>query len=400
MAPAEKMNTLLMWLLFSYLVVFPFGQLFRTEILSPATLHLVDIAAGFFVLFWLIWVLRRRYFGAPPLKMEFLSFLAVAGFSLVLGATRVVWQEAFVGFLYWLRFGVYTLFYFGVWDLARHNSELRAKLFNSLLVAGVFISVFGLFQYLVFPDLRILLSYGWDEHYFRLVGTFLDPGFTGILIVLFLALLFSRVGEARAGHDRALIFLGITGLLLTYSRASYLAFLSTLLCFNIVRRNIRFVLILLTLFILGVLVLPKLGGEGVRLERTSTVFARFENYRATGETALKNPLFGTGFNLYAFVPPGTKTCGNIDPGKPCHSASGADSSLLFVFATGGVVGLLTYLYLWWKILLLGWKRRFTGAGLALLLSTVALLIHSSFANSLFYPWILGWQAILLGIQED
>lgn len=394
------MQTLLAWLLFLYLVIFPFGQLGRVEIIAPITLHSVDIAALAFIFFWLIWILRRRYFGAPPLKMEFLSFLAVAGFSLVLGATRVVWQEAFVGFLYWLRFGVYVLFYFAVWDLARHNNELRAKLFNSLLVAGIFISVFGLFQYVVFPDLRILLFYGWDEHYFRLVGTFLDPGFTGILIVLFLALLFSRVGQGRTGDNSALIFLGITGLLLTYSRASYLAFLGTLLCFNIVRRNIRFMLIILTLFILGILVLPKSGGEGVRLERTSTVFARFENYRSAWEAALKNPLFGTGFNLYAFASGNTKTCGNIDPGRPCHSASGADSSLLFVFATSGVVGLFAYLYLWWRILLLGWEKRFTGAGLALLLSTVALLIHSGFTNSLFYSWILGWQAILLGIQED
>ncbi|MBI2007125.1 MAG: O-antigen ligase family protein [Candidatus Blackburnbacteria bacterium] len=395
------MSTLLIWLLFLYLAAFPFGQLFRFEILPPITLHLVDIIAGFFVFFWFVWVLRRKYFNSSPLKLEFLSFLLVAGFSLALGATKVMWQEVFVGLLYWLRFAVYILFYFAVWDLTRVNSRLRTKLFNSLLVLGIFISIFGLFQYLVFPDLRILLSYGWDEHYFRLVGTFLDPGFTGILLVFFTILIFSQGEWGRGKWSRwPLGLLGITSLLLTYSRASYLAFLMALLLFNIVRPNTVFVLVALVLFLLGVAVLPRPGGEGVRLERTSTIFARFEGYKRAWEVGKENPLFGVGFNLYGFAFPTADDCGSIDKERPCHSAAGADSSLLFVFATGGIVGLIAYLYLWLRILVLGWRKRFTGAGLALLLSSIALLIHSNFTNSLFYPWVLGWQAILLGIQED
>lgn len=394
------MNKLLLWLIFGYLVIFPFGQLGRIEIIAPITLHLVDVAAFAFVFFWLISLAQRRTLPNPPLKQEFLAFLAIAGFSLLLGSTKVVWQEAFVGFLYWFRFLVYILFYFGIWDLTRQDSQLRTRLFNALLVVGASISVFGLFQYLIFPDLRILLSYGWDEHYFRLVGTFLDPGFTGILIVLFLVLLFSRSGQGRLEENVVLLLLGIASLLLTYSRASYSAFLGILLCLNIVRRNTKFVLIILTLFISGILVLPKPGGEGVRLERTSTIFARFENYKKAWEIGKENPLFGVGFNLYAFARGSTETCGNIEAGKPCHSASGADSILLFVFATGGIIGLIAYLYLWLRILLLGWRKRFTDAGLALLLLTIALFIHSNFSNSLFYPWVLGWQAIILGIQED
>lgn len=394
------MQTLLTWLLFSYLVVFPFGQLGRIEIIAPITLHLVDIAVFIFVFFWLISLARRRTLPNPPLRQEFLAFLAAAGFSLFLGASKVVWQEAFIGFLYLFRFAVYVLFYFAVWDLARQERELRTKLFNALLVIGAFISVFGLFQYFAFPDLRMLLFYGWDEHYFRLAGTFLDPGFTGILLVFFLILVFSRLGQGGIGENAGLSFLGITSLLLTYSRASYLAFLAVLLNLNIVRRNTGFVLAILTLFVLGVFVLPRPGGEGVRLERTSTILARFESYKETWETIRENPLFGVGFNLYAFFRPDLNDCGSLDGVHPCHSASGADSGFLFVFATTGIVGLLAYLYLWLRILILGWRKRFTAPGLVLLLSSIALLIHSNFSNSLFYPWVLGWQAIILGVQEN
>lgn len=394
------MQTLLVWLLFLYLVAFPFGQLGRIEIIAPITLHLVDIAAFAFVFFWLISLVRRRIFPNPPLRQEFLAFLAAAGFSLFLGAPKVIWQEAFVGLLYLFRFVVYILFYFAVWDLVRQKGELRTKLFNALLVVGVFISVFGLFQYFAFPDLRMLLSYGWDEHYFRLAGTFLDPAFAGILLVFFLILVFSRTGWGRMGENAGLLFSGITGLLLTYSRASYLASLAVLLCLNIVRRNTGFVLAVLAVSLLGIFVLPRPGGEGIRLERTSTIFARFENYKEAWETGKGNSLFGVGFNLYAFGRSDLNNCGSLDRVRPCHSASGADSSFLFVFAATGIVGLLAYLYLWLKILLLGWRKRFTASGLVLLLSSVALLIHANFSNSLFYPWVLGWQAIILGIQED
>lgn len=392
------MNKVLVWLLFIYLIIFPFGQLGRIEILPPITLHLIDLTAGSFVFFWLISVLQKKRFPNPPLRWEFLSFLAVAFFSFLLGATRVSWQEAFVGSLYLFRFVIYILFYFGVWDLIRQSKETAAKLFNSLIIVGIFIAGFGLFQYFVFPDLRPLLLYGWDEHYFRLAGTFLDPGFTGIILVFFIALIFSQ--RERIGEKIMFLVLGIGALILTYSRASYLSFLAMAVAFYIVRRRLKLTIGVLIFFIVGTLLLPKPGGEGVRLERTSTISARFVNYNQALEIAKKYPLFGVGFNLYPFGKKSTGGCGQFEENAPCHSAFGSDSSLLFVLATTGIVGFIAYLALYIKMLLLGWKKRQTVFGIVLLLSTIVLLIHSNFANSMFYPWVLGWQAILLGIQED
>lgn len=389
----------LLWPLFVFLVVFPFGQLGRVELTPGITLHLLDLSAGIFVFFWLLFrVTRRRQVRFNPRFLrELMTFLMISGFSLILGSFFVTPAQFLTGFLYWFRFAVYALFYFGVWDLSR-DFKVRKKLLDSLVVVGGFTAIFGILQYFLLPDLRVLSLYGWDDHYFRLVGAFLDPSFTGIILVLFLILLFSRKfvsqREQGSGGGRGFYFLiGMMALLLTYSRASFLAFLVALGLFYIVRRSLILTGVIVVSFAIGVFLLPRSAGEGVRLERTSTVISRFENYQEALKIGLSNPIFGIGFNLLSSQ---QDLCASE---RTCHSRAGFDSSLLFVFATTGVTGLIAYLWLWFSILKCSWKARFSSSGLALLLSAVALLVHSNFANSLFYPWVLGWFAILLGSQE-
>lgn len=389
----------LLWPLFMFLVIFPFGQLGRVELTHGITLHLIDLSVGIFVFFWLLFrVTGRKQVRFNPLFFrEFITFLIISGFSLVLGSFFVTPAQFLTGFLYWLRFAGYILFYFGVWDLSR-DFKIRKKLLDSLIVVGCFTAVFGILQYFLFPDLRALSLYGWDDHYFRLVGTFLDPSFTGIILVLFLILLFSRKfvsqkGQGSGGGRGLYLLIGMIALLLTYSRASFLAFLAVLCLFYIVRRNLILTGVIAISFAVGAFLLPRPAGEGVRLERTSTVVSRFENYQEALEIGLNNPIFGVGFNLLSQQ-------GLCTSERPCHSRAGVDSSLLFVFATTGITGLIAYLWLWFNILKYSWRASFSSSGLALLLSGAALLVHSNFANSLFYPWVLGWFVILLGTQED
>lgn len=390
----------LLWPLFVFLVVFPFGQLGRVELTPGITLHLLDLSAGIFVFFWLLFrVTRRRQVRFNPLFLrELMTFLMISGFSLVLGSFFVTPAQFLTGFLYWFRFAVYALFYFGVWDLSR-DFKVRKKLLDSLVVVGGFTAIFGILQYFLLPDLRALSFFGWDDHYFRLVGAFLDPSFTGIILVLFLTLLFSRKFVSRRGQGsgggRGFYFLiGMMALLLTYSRASFLAFLVILGLFYIVRRSLILTGVITISFATAIFLLPRPAGEGVRLERTSTVVSRFENYQEALKIGLSNPIFGVGFNLL----PAVRAPSGCMPEKACHSGAGSDSSLLFVFATTGITGLIAYLWLWFSILKYSWKARFSSSGMALLLSGVALLVHSNFANSLFYPWVLGWMALLMGIQ--
>lgn len=388
-----KMKKFFGWLVFVYLVIFPFGQLGRIEIAPDVTLHLVDFTAGVIGFLWLIGKILDGGWKLPILARPFLSFLAIAAFSLVLGATKATEGQILTGVLYLLRFLSYILFYFAVWELTRRHREFKTKIAGSLLVVGSAIAVFGWIQYLLLPDIRPLFEYGWDDHYFRLVGTFLDPGFTGILLVFFTLFVFTKVwGRRGEWSNWLLILLGVSSLALTFSRASYLAFMAGLAVLYIVRRNEKLFIGGVLVLILTVFLLPRPGGEGVNLSRTSTIESRIENYKQTFEIGMRNPLFGTGFNLYRYA----STSGV----ESWHAGAGGDSSLLFVFATTGVAGSATYLWLWWKILRFSWKRRNTQAGLILFTSSTSLLIHSLFSNSLFYPWVLGWMAFLLALQDD
>lgn len=388
------------WLVFVYLVIFPFGQLGRIEIAPQITLHLVDLIACAIGFLWLIGKLIDGNVKLPILVRPNLSFLAIAAFSLVLGATKATEGQVLTGVLYLLRFLSYVLLYFAVWELIRRHREFKTKIVNSLLVVGSAIAIFGWIQYLLFPDIRPLFEYGWDDHYFRLVGTFLDPGFTGILLVFFTLFVFTKIwGRRGEWGNWLLILLGVGSLALTFSRASYLAFMAGLTCLYIVRRNEKLFIGGVVLLVLTVFLLPRPGGEGVNLSRTSTIQARLENYKQTFEVGIKNPLFGTGFNLYRYANIGSVE--DLPAGRQVsHAGAGADSSLLFVFATTGVAGLSIYLWLWWKILKLGWQRRHTQVGLVLFASSISLLIHSLSSNSLFYPWVLGWMAMLLALQES
>lgn len=386
-------------LLFFYLLVFPFGQLGRFEVAPGVVLHVADLVVGVIAFIWVTGGLIQRKFRYPQLAHPFVAFAVIALFSLILAATRSTATEVFIGSLYLLRFVAYTLFYFAVWGFVRRKTRYRKTLFDSLLVIGGAIAVFGWVQYLLYPDTRVLLHLGWDEHYFRLIGTFLDPGFTGILLLFFTLLVFSR-GWKGVGWGKPLILflLGFSALALTYSRASYLAFLAGLLALYIVRRNIKVLVGGVFLMLVTLILLPRPGGEGTLLTRTSTVETRLASYGRALVIASDNPVFGTGFNLYRYAQL-KRGFLNEFAGRLSHSAAGVDSSLVFVLATTGVVGLLVYLWLWWEILKLGWQKKNTPQGIALFSACAALLVHSTFNNSLFYPWVMGFFAILLAVQE-
>jgi len=87
-----------------------------------------------------------------------------------------------------------------------------------------------------------------------------------------------------------------------------------------------------------------------------------------------------------------------------QSSQGADSSLLLVLATTGVVGAGLYLGFWGFLFLEAYalwhtaKETFTrGLGLALLGIIPAYLVHSQFVNGLFYPLLFVPFALIAGV---
>jgi O-antigen ligase len=264
-----------------------------------------------------------------------------------------------------------------------------------LVIVGLVTAIFGLLQYFFLPDTRFLENYGWDPHYYRVIGTFLDPGFLGLILVLSLIILVIKIWQKNQDRKK-LIGAGLIiylALALTYSRASYLAYSLTVIAAAWWKRSIKLFLFIFIIGAMTLFLLPRPGGEGVRLERQSTISARILNWQQSIEIVQKNWLFGVGFNAYRYV--------QDEELKVSHAGAGADSSLLFVLATTGILGLGAYSWLWVKALFLSFKNIKKRENQIALVSILVVLLHSIFANSLFYPWIMAWLWLVLGgIRES
>lgn len=158
-----------------------------------------------------------------------------------------------------------------------------------LFLSGIWYWWLAVLQYLFVPDTRFLWLMGWDDHYYRMIGTLFDPGLTGILLVLTLIVTYSfrdYLKKWRPGWV-PIVFLLIAVLLcssvfVTFSRASYLSLITALLLLFYINYRGKFAVKKLFLGLsLGLIstsiiyaVIPKPSGEGVRLLRTSTITAR------------------------------------------------------------------------------------------------------------------------------
>ena len=385
----------MIWFLFLYLIAFPFGQLASFQLFSSARIHITDLLAAVLVIAWLADLLwQKRVYKAPHAR-PLLSFLAVAAFTLILGGIYKDFGNLVIGVMYLLRLALYTAFFLAVFDIVvkEKRKDIRETLHKSLIIVGTFISIIGLIGYFLYPDTRALSEYGWDNHYYRLIGPFLDPAFTGIIIVLSLLAILLKKWDSLGKLALGIVVFATNwlALALTYSRASFVAAITGAFALFFFRRNPIFIPAAIMLFVGTYYFLPKEQSAGTNLKRTQTISSRIQNYQEAWRLGLANPLFGVGYNLYKEAPQ-DKTLQKIT-----HLGSGVHSSLLFTFATTGVLGLLTFLGFWKKTLEIGLKNK-NQYGILLFCSAVALLAHSLFDNSLFYPWVLGWLAILLALQ--
>lgn len=392
----RKLNFLVILIL----IIFPFGQLTKLPLGIPeVNIYLQDLVILILVLGWLFHHLfTKKPFPNPPLTVPILSFFLVAAFSLMVNLSWLTPREVLVASLYLWRWIFYVGVYFVVFDLKPRFIK------QGLISVGFLSSLFGLAQYFLYPDFRNLIYLGWDPHYHRLVGTFFDPGFIGIILVLTLILLVVSNWEKIISLKLknlpvyCLLFIVYSSLALTYSRSSYLAYLVGMGTIAWLKRKPKFFLTIFLIGVLSILALPRFsGGEGVRLERTTTIQSRFGSWRQAIVIFRHQPILGVGFNAYRYA---QRNYGFLaeENWQASHAGAGADSSFLFVLATTGIVGLLTYFWFWWSVIRLTFKTNNAEVGLVILASTTALFCHSFFLNSLFYPWILAWLGIILGLR--
>jgi hypothetical protein len=237
------------------------------------------------------------------------------------------------------------------------NRLLEIVLFSSLL--------FGFIQYILWPDFTYFKAFNWDPHLYRLVGTFFDPTFTGLIFLFFLIRLYF------SNYRHRLLFIALTyvGLALTYSRTSLLCFLAAFTFIAVRKKTKKIFFIALSCVLLTIIILPRAPGEGTKLERTSSIFAKIKNYQQGFKLFITSPISGVGYNNLPY----------LRPNPASHANSGFDGSLLTIAVTTGIFGLI--------FLCLGLYSEFTGGSFLYQTLLLILLVHSLFSNSLFYPWV-------------
>lgn len=364
------------------------GQLTRLELPIGGALYAHDlILVG--------WTLLLLFRWKPTFKFDWRSYslelVLLSWIGLGWLAALVVGNFQLVTIFYAVR----CIFYLSsIYLIARTSKLTSTHLFAGFTIAGLLMLLLGVVQYSVLPDTRFLAILGWDDHYYRLIGTLFDPNFTGMVFILtFIYLeklkkstLFQKILPGLTGELlQALLTIGVA---LTYSRSSYLTFgllliaLSGLYLARTTFKKAVLPLVFLPILALTIWLAPKPGGEGVNLLRTASVEARVDASQATLERDGRTFLLGEGL-----FQPQRSAVTNIGFERP-NTARFADNLLLFLYNGTGMVGVGLWLVLGAK-----WGRRIWQHDHLMSLALGSVLIHSLFNNTLLQPFIL---VLLLG----
>lgn len=376
------------WLLSLFFMTFSFGQLGRIE-LEGVTLYLHHIV----ILIWLMSSTRQtvedlnKWVGSINWKKWWLP-LVFFGWLIIGMTIAFIETRSVVPWLYLSRLVFYGIFLFSLISQLR-NYSLVLKIL--LVSSGIYMVWFGLLQYLLIPDSRYLLMFGWDEHYYRLIGPLLDPNLSGILYVIIGWCIFSLRSHLPKPLWIGASLLTGTALILTYSRATYAAIIiSLLLYFILYSKNAislkkcaigGFVILCISFVIYSLA--PKPGGDGVNLLRTSSIIARIETsktyisslqpYQWVIGTGFYSPLSNTNQDSHAQVP---------------------DNIFILLLVNTGLIGMALFLITAIKFVpfILKWEKETLAA-------LIAVLTHAQFNNSLLEPFIFLAMGILIISQS-
>lgn len=213
-------------------VVLPFGNILRFDFNNGISVLGIDIIASILLLSSIMKVFTIKYVVRKIVSRSGLvvPFLTIALLSAVVHVFSYPIQTMLIGIMYFVRLVLY--FNIGFILLQKSKAELNKVLAHTLLSLTVFAGL-GLTQYILFPDLRSLYYQGWDEHLYRVFGTLFDPNFSGVVYILgfFVACGFYLESKQKNGSfNNSSIYYAIssgicfTGLMLTYSRSSYIMF--------------------------------------------------------------------------------------------------------------------------------------------------------------------------------
>lgn len=389
-------------IIFIFLILlFPLGEIIRFDFGNGITVLLNDALVSLVIISWLFWRFLNKKNLQRSLTKPIFIFIAISLLSLIVNIKTLAPFQSFVSFLYLLRFGLYAGLYFVVSDF---HPDFKRKIPLFMILSGIIIVLGGYIQFFFYPSLRNLYYLGWDEHLYRMFSSFLDPNFAGSFFVLNFLLIggmfFNDLKDKKWERIGLLGVLGILSLLavfLTYSRSALVMLAVGVFVFLVMMGRKRWLIGFLLISAIIFILLPKaFQTEGTNFFRVVSSQARLRSAENALIIFKENPVLGVGFNAYRYA---QHRYGFLTGEKwqVSHGGAGADNSFLFILATGGLVGFIVYLYLWIKIFQSNIKGYIS---LVVIASSLGLFINALFINSLFYPFIMEWIWILIGLKEN
>lgn len=320
-------------------------------------------------------------------------FMIIALASLLLTPLTLNFTERLVSFGYIFRLGSYILLGLVLYKGA--FKEISIQMNNIFIISGTFLSLLGLLQLFFVPSISFLSAEGWDPHYLRTVSTFLDPNFLGVFLVLSLLSLISVIKKPLQQKTLLLCFFVIyLALITTFSRTALLTLTTSLIIFSLLKKSTQ-LLVLTLILCLGMVasyqIYNKIVAAPHHIDRQQSAQYRVSSWQVGLKMWQQSPILGVGFNSYRYALREYKLMplGIIEG----HGGTTNDSSLIFVLATTGVLGLFFYLTFLISLIFTAFKsRRFTLRAVYLS-GLCGLFVGSFFTNLLFYPWMLLWISI-------
>lgn len=378
---------------FAILVIFllSLGQLQRFSLTPHLAFYWHDVAVMIFLL--ITTFLKRQAIIAKLTKIWQHShhhlpifFTAIFIFAITI-FSWIFHQISFVPILYTLRLGAYIFFVYYIFAFEiLPLRQLQSALLGSL---SIFL-IAGFIQYFTFPDAYWLKFLGWDEHYHRLFSTLLDPNFVGIILVL--PIISILVTQRFKVHNIIFLALFLTALLLTYSRASYLALITSFILWFVQKLHQqkkfdwqkfwRPAMILTAVFVLALVIFstrPSTHSDSTNLLRTNSIAVRAQMaFTQLQDLRGLDSLIGRG--LFVALP--SSTTRQFMTQFTIVTAAFPDNLFILLISFFGLP--VTVLLLYWlvKILRFTAKKNFT-----IFLMLVAVLIHSQFNNTILQPFV-------------
>lgn len=388
-----------MFLLFVFLAaLLPFGVLIRVSLIGNAAFTPLDVIVGIIGLGVLATSIKKKSLPEPyGISKALLLFVAFGLVSLLVNASKFSLEQVTISALYALRFLWYSLLLFSAINLSNKN---KSKLQSIFFVSGAVTVLFGFVQYFFYQNLRNLYYLGWDDHLYRMFGTFLDPNFAGAFFVLFLlysGFLLSKQknlkGKASIGII-AILFLTFIAIILTHSRSAALMLLIAIPIAGYKLVSAKVLVTAVLLFVLAFGIFSNTHVENLNPFRIASTEARILSAIDGYAVFSKNILIGTGFNAYRYaqVKYGLKS----ESGAAISHADGStDNSYIFVLATTGVIGFLLFINYYKLLITMLVKSKMKNKSFIIAL-VVGFLVDSFFINSLFYSLLLAWVMVVVG----